>query len=236
MHKNFLPLLVVFIAGLLFPLAAIASDTVKVRRVLDGNTLQVFGGKTVRLIGVITPSVKDRELNKKISGDRGIELSDYEYYAQKSEFFLRELVGNKKVRVVYDFVSNITYFSEPQQTLLGYVYLDDLLINGEIIREGYGVTDRQRRFKYQDKFRDYEREARAARRKIWSKIPRIQEKENGSEKRMSCQDSGSRRDFPVIFGWIPPVRYGKILFMRLMKWSMSLKVAWNLKSTGKSKP
>jgi micrococcal nuclease len=51
---------------------------------------------------------------------------------------------------------------------LAYVYLEDgTFFNAEIVRQGYGFAYTRFPFRYLEQFRDYEREAREAKRGLW---------------------------------------------------------------------
>ena len=55
---------------------------------------------------------------------------------------------------------------------LAYVFLEDgTFLNAEIIKQGYGHADTRFPFKYMDRFRRYEREAREQGRGLWGMSP-----------------------------------------------------------------
>ena len=101
----------------------------------------------------------------------GVEAPDMDYPPKPANYFEREayaftkeLVEGKKVRLEYDEKKRDRY-----KRLLAYVYLEDgALLNAEIIKNGYGVTDEQYPFKHLDEFRQYEDEAKAKKRGLWS--------------------------------------------------------------------
>jgi micrococcal nuclease len=52
--------------------------------------------------------------------------------------------------------------------LLAYVYVGELLVNAELVRQGYAqVATFPPNVKYQQHFRDLQREAREAKRGLW---------------------------------------------------------------------
>jgi len=51
---------------------------------------------------------------------------------------------------------------------LAYVYLEDRTFLNAFIKQGYGFAYTRFPFKYMDKFRRYEREAREQRKGLWS--------------------------------------------------------------------
>jgi len=129
-------------------------------RVVDGDTLVVSPnpnpasseGDRVRLIGVDTP--------ESVAPNRPVER-----FGKEASEFTRRLAEGRRVRLVFD----------PAQTqdrygrTLAYVYLEDgTFLNAEIIRQGYGFAYTRFPFAYLEEFRALEREARDARRGLWS--------------------------------------------------------------------
>jgi len=89
-------------------------DRFVVVRVLDGDTIELAGGDIVRLLAVDTPE-KDEPL-----------------YDQASRF-LEAMVLGKTVRIEYAGARRDRY-----GRLLGYVYVDSVLVNRAIIANGLG--------------------------------------------------------------------------------------------------
>ena len=83
----------------------------KVVRVVDGDTIKVSGGRRVRYVGIDTPEVGEDP-----------EATD----------FNRSLVGGRVVYLQRD-VSDEDRFKR----LLRFVYADGILVNAELVREGY---------------------------------------------------------------------------------------------------
>jgi endonuclease YncB( thermonuclease family) len=65
------------------------TQTTKVTRVIDGDTIQFSTGETVRLIGVDTPETKDPR-------------KPVQYFGKEATAFTRQLVEGKSVRLEYD--------------------------------------------------------------------------------------------------------------------------------------
>jgi micrococcal nuclease len=131
--------------------SAPAAATLRVRQVIDGDTITVSGIGTVRLLGVDAP--------EKTGGYR-----ESEPYGDEAARFLRSLLNGKLVRLEYDGARKDQY-----DRTLAYVFLEDgTLANEAIIRAGLAET--YRRFDYWRKpaFQAAEREARAARRGMWA--------------------------------------------------------------------
>jgi micrococcal nuclease len=60
-----------------------------VKRVIDGDTIQLKNGEIVRLIGVDTPETKHPR-------------KPVEYYGKEASAFTRKMVEGKQVRLEYD--------------------------------------------------------------------------------------------------------------------------------------
>jgi micrococcal nuclease len=123
-----------------------------VTRVIDGDTLVVEGVGTVRLIGVDTPETVDPR-------------RPVQYFGREASDFTRQLATGKPVRLEFDRDRTDRY-----GRTLAYVYLqpEDLLLNAEIIRLGYGFAYTVFPFRMMDLFRTLEREAREAGRGLWA--------------------------------------------------------------------
>jgi micrococcal nuclease len=129
-----------------------ATPTLRVRQVIDGDTITVSGIGTVRLLGVDAP--------EKTGGYR-----ESEPYGDEATRFMRALVEGKLVRLEYDGERKDQY-----DRTLAYVFLEDgTLANEAIIRAGFAET--YRRFTYHRKaaFQAAEKEARDARRGMWAR-------------------------------------------------------------------
>lgn len=122
-----------------------------VQRVIDGDTIELEGGETVRYIGIDTPETKHP--------DKGVECFGEEAYQANSK-----LLENKYVTLAKDVSETDKY-----DRLLRYVYLDDLMVNEYLVREGFArASSYPPDVKYQDRFSAAEREAREANRGLWN--------------------------------------------------------------------
>jgi micrococcal nuclease len=135
---------------LLLFISSNAQDAVRVKRVVDGDTLLLTNGEYVRLIDVDTPETKHPE-------------KPIEYFGKDACQFTRGMVEGKEVRLEYDQTRRDRY-----GRILPYVYLmDGTFLNAEIIKQGYGFAYTKYPFKYMEEFRGYEREAREKKRGLW---------------------------------------------------------------------
>ena len=128
----------------------------QVVRIIDGDTveLEYEGALTsVQLIGVNAPETIHPSKPE-------------EPYGGEATAFLQKLLLYKFV--YFEFGRNER---DRYDRLLAYVYRDsdDLFVNVELIREGYGQTDDRFPFKYMKLFQYHESQARAARKRLWSR-------------------------------------------------------------------
>jgi micrococcal nuclease len=89
------------------------NNTVKVIGITDGDTLVIEGGKAVRLIGINAPETGAK-------------------YYEEASAKLKELVLQKNVVLEKDSTDTDRY-----GRLLRYVYVGDIFVNYELVRQGY---------------------------------------------------------------------------------------------------
>lgn len=157
----------VLLAALVFPLSvALARDAV-VRKIINGNTVQLESGEIVRYIGVATP-----ELNRKEGA---------EFYARQAVGYNKKLVFMKKVRLEFD-----TKKTDEKGNLLAYVFVKKTFVNADLIRNGYARADVPGpNIKYRNTLLDAENKARADDKGIWSEKKQDTEKQYIGNKRAS---------------------------------------------------
>jgi len=123
-----------------------------VQRAIDGDTLLLASGHRVRLIGVDTPETKHPDRPPEPFGEEAAE-------------FTRRMTEGRMVRLEFDRERIDVY-----RRLLAYVYVDDLLLNEELIRAG--LSPAKTGFNYrgdmQRRFRRAEEQARQSGRGLWS--------------------------------------------------------------------
>ena len=131
------------------PFRSYGSDEVRVIRVIDGDTIEVSGGRRVRYIGVDAPEVGGGP----------------QHYGPEATGFNNSLVAGRMVTLEKD-VSDVDRFGR----LLRFVYADDILVNAELVREGYA---RAKVYPpdtgHAECFAALEREAREAKRGLWGR-------------------------------------------------------------------
>ncbi|MGE0545338.1 MAG: thermonuclease family protein [Dehalococcoidia bacterium] len=131
-----------------------ARETARVVRVIDGDTILVeIGGRQerVRYIGVDTPET--------VAPDRPVGC-----FGPEASERNKALVEGKTVELERD-ISERDRFDR----LLRYVYVDGMMVNAALLRDGYGTSVTfPPDVRENERLRTLEREARTARRGLWS--------------------------------------------------------------------
>lgn len=137
-------------AGLLTPIS-FAEDVLYVKTVVDGCTVALDNGERVKLIGLNVPQKSDASTLRQA-------------FADETQKHLKQLTLGKRVWLEYD-----VRRKDGKGNTLAYLYrkADGLLINGEMIKNGYASVMLQTPFKRQAEFKEYERQARQGRKGVW---------------------------------------------------------------------
>ena len=123
-------------------------ETVTVAEIIDGDTIELTDGRRVRYIGMNTPE------------------RDQPYYEQATKTN-RQLVGAKEVQLEFD----VETFDRYGRTL-AYVWVEGVMVNLEIISQGFAnAFTIPPNVRYEEQFRQAEREAREAGRGLWARSP-----------------------------------------------------------------
>ena len=123
---------------------------VKVTNVVDGDTIKIETGETVRYIGVDTPET--------VHPSKPIQC-----YGKEASIRNEKLVEGKTIELEKD-VSETDKYGR----LLRYVWLDGTLINESLVREGFAKSSTYPPdVKYQDKFIEAQRLAQAEQKGLW---------------------------------------------------------------------
>jgi micrococcal nuclease len=131
-------------------------NTVRVERVIDGDTIQLETGEKVRYIGIDTPET--------VHPNKPIEC-----YGQEASQKNKELVEGKEISLEKDISETDKY-----GRLLRYIWVEDILINEYLVREGYANSSSYPPdVKYQDRFIEAEKLAREEEKGLWGNICNI---------------------------------------------------------------
>jgi len=158
--KEKIPILIFVMCFILSSVVMATDDaTVKVIRVVDGDTIQVkfLSGKIekVRLIGIDTPETVHP--NKPV-----------EYFGKQASNYTKRHLEGKQIKLTYDWNRRDRY-----GRLLAYIWVNGKLFNNQIIREGYAHAYLKYPFKdkYMKMFRESEQYARNHKLGLWGGEP-----------------------------------------------------------------
>ena len=148
---------IILILFLLISVIGCAAPTAPlVTRVIDGDTIEAnINGiiHKIRYIGIDTPELDD-------------ERPEVRALAQEATRFNRELVEGKTIRLEKD-VSETDRYGR----LLRYVYVEDILVNAEMVRQGLAwAKSYPPDTKYQDVLEKAEVKARRDKIGLWGKV------------------------------------------------------------------
>jgi micrococcal nuclease len=129
-----------------------------VKKVIDGDSIQLETGEIVRYLGIDTPELAGKD-------------SGAEFYAREAARYNKKLVFLKKVRLEFDVEKKDHY-----GRLLAYVYVKNVFVNAELVKLGYArAMVKPPNTKHQELLLSYQAKAMAEERGLW------QEKKKDSE-------------------------------------------------------
>lgn len=124
----------------LFPKSALVNE------VIDGDTLELENGSTIRLTGVDAP-------------ERGED-----FYEEALDFTINFCEG-KRVDLEYD-----QYQEDRYGRILAYVWIEGKMLNLELVKNGWAkvvIYEKRKKLKHQEEFFSAEEEAKAEKRGVW---------------------------------------------------------------------
>ncbi len=128
----------------------------KVIRVIDGDTIEIAGGQRVRYIGINTSELATAK-------------KPDECFARAASDKNKELVEGKTIRLEKD-ISNTDKYGR----LLRYIYLNDLMVNDYLVKEGYAkATPIRPDIKYAKIFAASQIEAKKAAKGLWQQCQQL---------------------------------------------------------------
>ena len=124
---------------------------VKVARVVDGDTIEIEGGQTVRYIGIDTPET--------VHPQKTVEC-----FGREASNKNKELVEGRFVQLEKD-VSDTDKYGR----LLRYVYVEDILVNEFLVSEGFAhASSYPPDVKYQNLLNNAQEDARSQNKGLWA--------------------------------------------------------------------
>jgi len=131
------------------------SSKVKVLEVIDGDTVVLENGKTLRYIGIDAPEVR-----RYIGGEW---VYDPQPFSLEAKEFNKNLVEGKYIKIEFDVQKKDKY-----GRLLGYCFIDSIFINAKLLEEGLAfLYTRPPNVKYVDLFVSSQKKAREDKKGIW---------------------------------------------------------------------
>ncbi|MCK4462900.1 MAG: thermonuclease family protein [Candidatus Omnitrophica bacterium] len=123
-----------------------------VKYVIDGDTVMLRNNEKIRYIGIDTPEVESPYTHEEPMG-------------KEASAFNRKLVERKWVKLEFDVELRDKY-----GRLLAYVYVDDIFVNAELVKEGYArVFTFPPNVKHTDFFLKLQRKARENHKGLWGR-------------------------------------------------------------------
>ncbi len=133
---------------LLFP-AESSAQIYTVKKVIEGDILELSDGRTVHLIGIDAPDSTSTARAKMFAERSGKKLSEILAVGKKAKKFAQKLVEGKQVRLEYDLLE-----IDEQGKIWAYVYMTsvpgkdggeaeyflsstDIFVNATIVKSGY---------------------------------------------------------------------------------------------------
>ena len=162
---------ILLLTTLILPLQANSIEkleSVKVLRIIDGDTLKVnYKGKeeSIRLIGIDAPESRPNKKAKNDAQRSGEDLKTITAMGKEATNYVKSLVKpGDTVKIEFDVQKKDKY-----GRLLAYVYLSNgEMLNEEIVKGGYAyLMTIPPNVKYQERFLKAYREARENKRGLW---------------------------------------------------------------------
>ena len=163
----------------------VSSDSLTVKRVIDGDTFLLSNGEKIRLTGIDTPESHGNQKAKRDSQRSGKDIGAITQQGKEAAQFVQKLAEGKRVRIEYDVQKRDRY-----GRLLVYAYDIDTLqenpqiqlpkgivvsanreifLNGSIIGSGYAVPMTiPPNVRHAELFKKLYSEARSQRRGLWA--------------------------------------------------------------------
>ena len=140
-------------------------NDILVRRVIDGDTVELESRERVRLIGIDTPEMHYSQKLLRDSRKSKKDIEAIKAMGRRAYQFTRGLLEGKRVDLELDVEKRDRY-----GRLLAYVYLKDgTFVNARIVEEGYAsLLTIPPNIKHADLFLRLYRKARAENRGLWS--------------------------------------------------------------------
>ncbi len=171
------------------------SESVYVKRVVDGDTLELEDGRKVRLIGVDTPELHVSQKLYRDSARSGQDIAAIRELGLRASAFTKKYLDKRRVELEYESSNRVTNHQDRYGRTLAYVYVQlsrfppeyevylskkgekkkrkkdfYVLFNRLLIQCGYANAYTWFPFEYLEDFRMCEREARTFETGLWKLV------------------------------------------------------------------
>ncbi len=120
--------LFIFVSLILIFTFLYSEEEFLVKEVVDGDTVKLTNGEIVRYLGIDTSELRWYK--------GGSWIYHPQPFANEAKNYNISLVEGKKVKLEYDVEKKDKF-----KRFLAYVYVDNLLVNAEILKQGYAFLD-----------------------------------------------------------------------------------------------
>lgn len=142
----------------LSPTPTVYREKAFVNYVFDGDTIELAGKITVRLLGIDAPETANK-----------YTMFKSECFATESAKIAKELLAGQTIEIEKDMEDKDSY-----GRLLRYIFLDDIFINEFMVRQGFArVIEKTINTKYKPLLTDAENEAKREKRGLWGKCVKV---------------------------------------------------------------
>ncbi|MCK9572905.1 MAG: thermonuclease family protein [Candidatus Omnitrophica bacterium] len=140
---------------------------IKVTHVIDGDTVKLADGKTLRYIGIDTPETRIKQ--------GGNFMYQPQPFAIEAKKLNEKLVLGKTVKIEFDVEKTDKY-----KRLLGYCFLEDgTFVNNELLKQGLAVIyTHPPNIKFSDTFFTAQQKARKEKKGLWGAYETINAEES----------------------------------------------------------
>ncbi len=129
----------------------------EVFKVIDGDTIRLKDGTLIRYLGIDTPELRRKVDNRWVY--------DPEPFAEEAAEYNKKMVEGKEVLIETDPVQKHDKFGR----LLAYIYIDRVLVNEELLKQGLAKTKTPSLFmKHRIRFWSLEEMAWTSKRGLWA--------------------------------------------------------------------
>lgn len=166
---------------------------VLVKRVIDGDTIEIEGGQKIRYIGIDTPET--------VNPQKPVQC-----FGKEASLKNKEIVEGKLVSLEKDISETDKY-----NRLLRYVFAGDVFVNDYLVKEGFAKSSTfPPDVKYQQQFQDSEKHARENNLGLWADCQNISQnvsQTNLESQNGQCQIKGNISSSGEKIYHIPGQRY-----------------------------